>query len=195
MSETAPQVIVIAGANGAGKTTMAPFLLRDELRVLEYVNADPIAHGLSGFDPASVALQAGRVMLNRLHDLAEERKTFAFETTLSAKHYAGWIKKLRHDGYYFQLMFLWLRSADLAVQRVRERVHAGGHHVPELVIRRRYAAGLRNFAKLYRPLAATWAVYDNSHLPDPMMIAQGSQGEERCIIHADLWEHFQGMCQ
>lgn len=134
-------------------------------------------------------------MLNRLHDLAEERKTFAFETALSARHYAGWIKKLRHDGYYFQLMFLWLRSADLAVQRVRERVHAGGHHVPEQVIRRRYAAGLRNFAKLYRPLAATWAVYDNSHLPNPMMIAQGSQGEEHRIIHADLWEHFQGMCQ
>lgn len=193
MSEIAPQVIAIAGANGAGKTTMAPFLLRDELRVLEYVNADPIAHGLSGFDPASVALQAGRVMLNRLHDLAEERKTFAFETTLSAKHYAGWIKKLRHDGYYFQLMFLWLRSADLAVQRVRERVQAGGHDVPEQVIRRRYAAGLRNFSKLYQPIANTWAVYDNSDSPSPVMIAQGGQEDASNIIHADRWESFQGM--
>src|SRR6266404_2245124 len=85
MDETAPQVIVIAGPNGAGKTTLAPFLLRDQLGVLEYVNADPIALGLSGFDPASVALQAGRVMLNRLHDLAQQRRTFAFETTLAAK--------------------------------------------------------------------------------------------------------------
>jgi predicted ABC-type ATPase len=195
MNETAPQVVVIAGPNGAGKTTLAPFLLRDTLGVLEYVNADPIAQGLSGFDPASVALQAGRVMLNRLHNLGEQRKTFAFETTLAAKHYAGWIKKLRHDGYDFQLMFLWLRSADLAVQRVRERVRAGGHDVAEQVIRRRYDAGLRNFSKLYQPLADTWAVYDNSALPSPMMIAQGGQGEGQSIIHADLWERFQEMSQ
>lgn len=195
MSETSPQVVVIAGPNGSGKTTLSPFLLRDTLGVLEYVNADPIAHGLSGFDPASVALQAGRVMLNRLHDLAEQRKTFAFETTLAAKHYAGWIKKLRNDGYDFQLMFLWLRSADLAVQRVRERVRAEGHNVAEQVIRRRYAAGLRNFSKLYQPLANTWAVYDNSDLPSPKMIAQGGQSEEPSIIHADLWERFQEMSQ
>lgn len=193
MSETPPQVVVIAGPNGAGKTTLAPFLLRDTLRVLEYVNADPIAHGLSGFDPASVALQAGRVMLNRLHELAEQRKTFAFETTLSARHYAGWIEKLRNDGYAFQLMFLWLQSSDLAVRRVRERVQAGGHDVPEQVIRRRYAAGLRNFSKLYQPLANTWAVYDNSESPSPTMIAQGGEGEETSIIHADLWERFQEM--
>ena len=194
MNEAAPQVIVIAGPNGAGKTTLAPFLLRDELRVLEYVNADPIALGLSGFDPASVALQAGRVMLKRLHALAEQRKTFAFETTLAAKHYAGWIKELR-NGYEFQLMFLWLRSAELAVQRVRERVRVGGHDVAEPVIRRRYAAGLRNFSKLYQPLANTWAVYDNSDLPSPMMIAQGGQSDQPSIIHADLWERFQEISQ
>lgn len=193
MDETAPQVIVIAGPNGAGKTTLAPFLLRDQLGVLEYVNADPIALGLSGFDPASVALPAGRVMLTRLRDLAEQRKTFAFETTLSARHYAEWIKKLRHDGYDFQLTFLWLRSPDLAVQRVRERVRAGGHDVTEQVIRRRHAAGLKNFWKFYQSLANTWAVYDNSDSPNPIMIAQGAEGEGPSIIHADLWERFQGM--
>jgi len=134
-------------------------------------------------------------MLNRLHDLAEQRKTFAFESTLAAKHYAGWIKKLRNHGYAFQLMFLWLRSADLAVQRVRERVQAGGHHVPEQIIRRRYGAGLRNFSTLYQPLANTWAVYDNSHLPSPMMIAQGGQGDDESIIHDDLWESFREMSQ
>jgi predicted ABC-type ATPase len=134
-------------------------------------------------------------MLKRLHDLANREATFAFESTLAAKHYAGWIEKLRDGGYAFQLMFLWLRSADLAVERVRERVHAGGHDVPDQVIRRRYTAGLRNFAKLYRPLADTWAVYDNSHSPGPVMIAQGSQGEDHRIIDANLWERFQGMCQ
>jgi predicted ABC-type ATPase len=98
MSQIAPQVIIIGGPNGAGKTTLAPFFLRDRLKLRDYVDADPIAHGLSGFDPASVALQAGRVMLNRLHELAERRRTFAFETTLAARHYAEWIKKLRADG-------------------------------------------------------------------------------------------------
>ena len=101
MSETSPQVIIIAGPNGAGKTTLAPFLLRDKLGVLEYVNADPIALGLSGFDPGSVAFEAGRVMLSRLHELVGQRKTFAFETTLAAKHHAGWIQKLRNEGYAF----------------------------------------------------------------------------------------------
>jgi predicted ABC-type ATPase len=189
MSEIAPQVIVIAGANGAGKTTLAPFLLRDELRVLEYVNADPIAHGLSGFDPASVALQAGRVMLNRLHELAEQRKTFALETTLAAKHYAGWIGKLRDNGYAFQLMFLWLRSPDLAVQRVRARVHAGGHDVPEQIIRRRHAAGLKNFWEFYQPLADAWAVYDNSK-SEKVLIAAGDREVPLLIYDKRSWVSF-----
>jgi predicted ABC-type ATPase len=189
MVETTPQVVVIAGPNGAGKTTLAPFLLRDRLGLLEYVNADPIAHGLSGFDPASVALQAGRVMLNRLHELAEQRKTFAFETTLAAKHYAGWIKKLRDNGYAFQLIFLWLRSPDLAVQRVRARVRAGGHEVPEQVIRRRHAAGPTNFWEFYQPLADAWAVYDNSEL-EKSLIAAGDREVPLLIYDKRSWVSF-----
>ena len=189
MSETSPRVIIIAGPNGAGKTTLAPIILRDEWRVLEYVNADPIALGLSGFDPGSVAFDAGRVMLGRLHDLAAQRKTFAFESTLSAKSYATWIEKLRDDGYEFQLVFLWLKTADLAVQRVRERVRAGGHDVPEAVIRRRHQGGLRNFWRLYQPLANRWAVYDNSHASLPIMLAQGVGGETN-IIRSDSWHEF-----
>lgn len=94
-------MIVIAGPNGAGKTTLAPFLLRDTLKLREYVNADPIALGLSGFDPESVAFDAGRVMLKRLHELAGQKRTFAFETTLAARHYAAWIKGLRSAGFSF----------------------------------------------------------------------------------------------
>jgi len=193
MNETTPQIVVIAGPNGAGKTTLAPFFLRDKLGVLEYVNADPIAHGLSGFDPGSMALQAGRVMLNRLHELASQRKTFAFETTLAAKHYAGWIKKLRNEGYAFQIMFLWLQSPQLAVRRVRGRVQVGGHDVPEPIVLRRYAAGLKNFSNLYQPLANTWAVYDNSSSAHPTMIAQGGSGQDPNILDVDLWKRFQGM--
>jgi predicted ABC-type ATPase len=189
MSETSPQVIIIAGPNGAGKTTLAPFLLRDKLRVMEYVNADPIAHGLSGFDPTGVALQAGRVMLSRLHELAEQRKTFAFETTLAAKHYAEWIKKLRNDGYRFQLIFLWLQSRDLAVRRVQERVNAGGHDVPEQVILRRHAAGLRNFWEVYRPLADAWSVYDNSRL-EALPIAAGDRDVPLLVHDKRSWVSF-----
>ena len=190
MNETAPQVVVIAGPNGAGKTTLAPFLLRDKLRVLEYVNADPIALGLSAFDPGSVALRAGRVMLNRLRDLAAQRKTFAFESTLAARFYLQWIEGLRANGYNFQLMFLWLRSADLAVQRVRGRVRAGGHDVAEEVTRRRYAAGLRNFWELYQPLADAWSVYDNSKLTESSPVASGGKGAPFVIRDQDSWISF-----
>jgi predicted ABC-type ATPase len=190
MSEAAPQVIVIAGPNGAGKTTLAPFLLRDKLGVLEYVNADPIALGLSGFDPGSVAFEAGRVMLNRLHDLAMQRKTFAFESTLAARSYVHWIERLRGDGYIFQLMFLWLRSAELAVQRVRERVRAGGHDVAEEVIRRRYNSGLRNFWELYQPLADAWSVYDNSELAKSLPIASEGKDVPFLVRDQDSWASF-----
>jgi predicted ABC-type ATPase len=190
MPETSPQVVVIAGPNGAGKTTLAPFLLRDTLGLLEYVNADPIALGLSGFDPAGVAFAAGRVMLKRLHDLAGQRKTFAFESTLAARSYVPWIERLRRDGYRVQLMFLWLRSSDLAVQRVHERVRTGGHDVPVEVIRRRYSAGLRNFWSFYEPLADAWSVYDNSSSLKPLLIASGGRGRENEIIQTDYWREF-----
>lgn len=190
MGEANPQVIVIAGPNGAGKTTLAPFLLRDKLRLLEYVNADPIALGLSGFDPASVAIKAGRVMMHRLHELAEQRKTFAFETTLAARSYAAWLEKLRGAGYNFQLSFLWLRSPELAVHRVRERVRSGGHDVAEAVIRRRYDAGLKNFWTLYQPLAEAWSVYDNSASTKPISIATGGRNRALTILEATSWTRF-----
>lgn len=190
MPETSPQVVIIGGPNGAGKTTLAPFLLRDTLGVLEYVNADPIALGLSGFDPSSVAFAAGRVMLKRLHELAEQRRTFAFESTLAAKSYGRWLEQLIGNGYKVQMMFLWLRSPDLAVQRVRERVRAGGHDVAEDVIRRRYAAGLKNFSNVHRTLADTWAVYDNSDLSGPAMIARGGTAEPDMVIRPNLWSKF-----
>src|SRR5258706_4725877 len=109
------QVVIIAGPNGAGKTSLAPYLLRDWLGLLEYVNADTIAQGLSAFQPERAAFEAGRIMLKRLRELAEQRKSFAFETTLATRSYAGWLEKLRRDGYRVNLMFVWLNSPDLAV--------------------------------------------------------------------------------
>jgi predicted ABC-type ATPase len=188
MSDENPRVIIIAGPNGAGKSTLAPFLLRDRFGLLEYVNADTIALGLSAFNSESVAFEAGRVMLRRLHDLASEQQSFAFESTLASRSYAPWIGKLRQQGYKFHLLFLWLRTAKLAVRRVKERVKIGGHDVPEDVIRRRYKKGMLNFFELYQTLADTWVIYDNSAPGDPQLVAVGNLGSHPNIIRADIWK-------
>jgi predicted ABC-type ATPase len=143
-----PNVIVIAGPNGAGKSTLAPALLRDTLGILEYVNADTIAEGLSAFAPEDASFDAGRVMLGRLHELAAEGKDFSFETTLASRFYARWLEKLKLKGYFATLIFLYLENADLAVERVRGRVRMGGHNVGEDTIRRRYDRGLQNLFSL-----------------------------------------------
>ncbi|MDT4952583.1 MAG: hypothetical protein QOJ02_721 [Acidobacteriota bacterium] len=188
MGDENPQAIIIAGPNGAGKSTLAPFLLRDKFGLLEYVNADTIALGLSAFNSESVAFDAGRVMLRRLHDLANQRQSFAFESTLASRSYAPWISKLRQQGYDFHLLFLWLRSAELAVQRVRRRVLVGGHNVPEEIIRRRYQKGIRNFFELYQTLADTWVMYDNSASVNPLLVAAGGQGSIHIIVRPDVWQ-------
>lgn len=138
--------MILAGPNGAGKSTAAPELLQGELSVSEFVNADVIARGLSAFDPDRAAIAAGRVMLVRLNELARQRATFAFETTLASRSFAPWLRGLRTSGYAVHLVFLWLSSPDLAVQRVADRVRSGGHDVPPGTIRRRYGAGVRNVA-------------------------------------------------
>jgi predicted ABC-type ATPase len=126
-----PHVIVIAGANGAGKSTVAPFLLRDKLGVSEFVNADTLAQGLSAFAPEKAAITAGKIMLSRLNELAEVGKDFAFETTLSTRSFVPRLQKMRENAYKFKLVFLWLASSELAVSRVAERVRQGGHDIPK----------------------------------------------------------------
>ena len=192
MGEKQPQLAIIAGPNGAGKSTLAPVLLRDTRALREYVNADPIALGLSGFDPASVAIEAGRVMLTRVHELANEGRSFAFESTLAARSYAGWIEKLRGKGYQFHLVFLWLRSPELAVQRVRQRVRSGGHDVAEEIVRRRFSAGLKNFWTLYQPLADVWSVYDNSGSSTPVSVASGRGTQSLRVLAEKTWSEFGG---
>lgn len=182
-----PHVIVIAGPNGAGKSTAAPALLRDLLGVAEFVNADLIAQGLSGFDTASVALQAGRVMLVRIRQLAAQHRHFAFETTLATRGYAPWLAELKAAGYTFDLVFLALPAPEMAVARVAERVRAGGHDVPEDTIRRRYRRGMRNFFWLYRPLADRWWFFDNASSAGPELTARGERGQPEQVLNAPAW--------
>jgi predicted ABC-type ATPase len=180
-----PDVIVIAGANGAGKSTLAPFLLRDTFGITEYVNADTIAQGLSAFAPENSAFEAGRIMLQRLNELAASQKDFAFETTLASRFYAKWFAKLQTVSYEFHLVFLYLHSTELAIERVRSRVRLGGHDIPEEVIRRGYIKGLRNFFNLYQPIADSWRFYEASD--KPFLIASGEKSDKINISERDLW--------
>ena len=183
-----PHLIIIAGSNGAGKSTAAPALLKDALHVDNFVNADVIAQGLCAYQPEKAAIQAGRIMLDRIHTLAEEKVNFAFETTLASRTFAMWIPKLQKQGYQFHLIFLWLKNVELAIFRVNERVKSGGHSVPESTIRRRYAAGLKNFFNLYSPLAESWQFYDNSNAENLSLIASQIKQNNPIIKDKEVWK-------
>jgi predicted ABC-type ATPase len=193
MSDNRPNVIMIAGPNGAGKSTAAPILLADVLGVSEFVNADVIAQGLSAFNPEAAALAAGRIMLARLKELAAARQSFSFETTLASRTFAPWISSLTNSGYDFHLLFLWLPSAQFAIERVAQRVQAGGHYVPDDVVRRRYIKGLRNFFSLYQPLATSWRVYNNAvGIDGPRLIAAGNFLAEELVVDQAAWQSMKG---
>lgn len=191
MSESTPQVIILGGPNGAGKTTSARTVLAETLRVMTFVNADVIAQGLAGFDPTSAALEAGRIMLDRLRTLAARREDFAFETTLAARSYVPWLKELREKSYRVHLAYFWLASADLAVARVAARVRLGGHDVPEAIIRQRYLRSGRNFFHMYRAAVSTWEVYDNSQENNPVLVACGDASGLVLVGEEDTWERMQ----
>jgi predicted ABC-type ATPase len=183
-----PRIVIVAGPNGAGKSTVAEELLQGTLAVDEFVNADTIAQGLSWFRPQEQAVAAGRAMVARLRKLASSRKDFGFETTLAARRYARWLQTLHGKGYVSCVAFLWLPSPEASVTRVRSRVQAGGHDVPEDVIRRRFSRGLRNFFRLYRPAATTWRFYDNSAASGPRLIARGGAAGQEWVGDAGLWD-------
>lgn len=174
-----PDIFIIAGCNGAGKTTAAYNLLPDVFKTVEFVNADEIARGLSPFNPTGVAFQAGRIMLERLEQLIEENKNFSFETTLSGITYLNFIKKAKEKGYGITLFFVFLNSVNLAKERVALRVSKGGHSIPEEVIERRYHKGLLNFST-YAKEANDWYVYDNSG-SEYELVAKNIDKDEKII--------------
>lgn len=154
---------IIAGCNGAGKTTASFTILPEVLGCREFVNADEIAKGLSPFQPETVAFQAGRIMLGRIRELLNEGRTFAFETTLATKSYRNLVLEAQDLGYRVSLLFFWLDSPELAVDRVRTRVSEGGHDIPEDVIHRRYLGGLRNLFEIFMPIVDHWLIANNSN--------------------------------
>jgi len=168
------RIIIVAGSNGAGKTTFAREFLPKEVDCPVFVNADLIAAGLSPFEPAAAAIRAGRMMIEEIEAHVREKRSFAFETTLSGRRYARMIPQWQAVGYRIKLVFLYLEDVRIAAERIRVRVRQGGHGIPEDVVRRRYEAGWRNFQQLYKRLVDTWVLYDNSG-ETPVLVDAGGK--------------------
>jgi len=181
-----PNLYLISGCNGAGKTTASFTVLPEMLDCREFVNADEIARGLSPFQPEKVALEAGRIMLQRINELLKKQEDFAIETTLATRSYVQTIKKAKEKGYSITLVFFWLNSPELAIARVKKRVTEGGHNIPEEVIRRRYKKGIHNLFKLFIPICDYWILIDNSQNPY-IIVAEGQEDQELNIQNEQIW--------
>jgi len=158
----ATHLYIIAGCNGAGKTTASKTLLPKSLLVKEFVNADEIAKGLSPFNPEGVAIEAGRLMLHRIDELLTMNESFSIETTLSTRSYVNLVHRAHEKGYQIHLLFFWLDSIELAKKRVAERVSNGGHNIPDDIIERRYRMGLKNLFSIFMNEVDVWTIYDNT---------------------------------
>lgn len=184
-----PRVVVIAGPNGAGKSTIASGLLAEMPGITEYINADQIAARIDANDPAAVQFAAGREMFERIRLHAQHEEDFAMETTLSPKGLAPVFRYMRRvSSYRVYLLFVSLSSPELALHRIAMRVRMGGHDVPEVVVRRRYEGGLRNFFRLYLPLLDEWKFFDNSRMGSPILIARGGLERPVEILYPDRWK-------
>lgn len=164
-----PTLYIIAGCNGAGKTTASMSVLPDVLNCREFVNADEIAKGLSPFKPEEVAIEAGKLMLQRIDVLLSRHVTFAIETTLATRSYKNLVKRAKESGYKVILLFFWLSSPEMAEMRVAQRVASGGHNIPTDVICRRYWAGLQNLFEIFVPIVDLWSLYDNNAEVQPIV--------------------------
>ena len=183
--EQPPQFIIIGGGNGSGKSTSAALVLGSDV---PYINADEIAKGLPEVEGENKDVRASRILINAMAEHEERREDFAIETTLASRSLAPRVRHLQETGYEFQLLFFWLNSPELNIQRVAERVRSGGHHIPEDVIRRRYVAGLKNFFSLYMPLADTWGAYDNSIKGELKVVAEGKRDTIDVLLLPQSWE-------
>lgn len=171
---------IISGPNGAGKTTASYTVLPKILRCKEFVNADEIARGLSPFNPESVAIEAGRLMLKRINELLQRNVSFSIETTLSTRSYFRLVEKAHSQGYDVTLLYFWLKSPQQAIERVAERVAKGGHNIPNDTIIRRYWEGLDNLFNIYMPIVDTWILVNNGETPR-IIVATGGRDQETII--------------
>jgi predicted ABC-type ATPase len=182
-----PNLYIISGCNGAGKTTASFTILPEMLDCKEFVNADEIAKGLSPFQPESVSFQAGRIMVERIDELLNSGVNFAFETTLTTLSYLNTIKAAKEKGYSVNLLYFWLNDVNLAIERVKIRVSEGGHNIPEETIRRRYFRGIFNLTNKFTALCDYWIVINNSSRPFTF-VAEGQGSNEMKVHDNAIWQ-------
>ncbi len=181
-----PNLYIIAGCNGAGKTTAATVLLSDVFHTDIFINADNIAATLNPHKPEIVAMKAGRMMLEQIQNRLSQNQSFAIETTLATRTYLNLVKQAQLSGYEVVLHFLYLPSVEMAIERVGLRVSNGGHHIPSDVIERRYHRGIKYLCE-YLKLADRWYIYENKDSP-PLIIARGEMPDSILIYNFELWE-------
>jgi predicted ABC-type ATPase len=182
-----PNLYIIAGCNGAGKTTASITILPEILQCNQFVNADYIAYGLSPFNMESVAIEAGRIMLRRIDELLEALEDFAIETTLSTRSYVSLVHRAKRLGYKVSLIYIWLSSPELALRRVGERVRKGGHNIPADVVKRRYFKGISNLFRLFMPICDSWIIADNS-LDELATIARNTVEFGNVLENGEIWD-------
>ena len=182
---------IISGCNGAGKTTASYTVLPEILKVEEFVNAAEIARGLSPFNPDSMAIEAGRLMLKRIDELLLVGKNFAIETTLATRSYAKLVERAHRQGYVVHLVYFWLSSPQLAKERVASRVSQGGHNIPPDVIQRRYDLGIRNLLEIFIPIVDGWLIVDNSELTQAI-VAEGGMNVQTIVYNETLFSKIKG---
>lgn len=184
---TDKHLYIISGPNGAGKTTASYSVLPKILHCKEFVNADEIARGLSPFNPESVAIEAGRLMLNRIKELLYRNESFSIETTLATRSYYRLIEKAHQQNYEVTLLYFWLNSPEQARERVAERVRKGGHNNPVEIIERRYSEGIDNLFNIYMPIVDTWILVDNSKTPRSV-VASGGKSQSLVVRNRVLYK-------
>jgi len=184
------EAVILGGPNGAGKTSWALRYLDPTLGIREFVNADEIARGLSPLNAEGAAFAAGRLLIERIHTLADAGESFAFETTCAGKGHLRLLERCRAAGYRITLIFLWLPSVDAAIARVARRVREGGHFVPDAIVARRFAGGLRNMRHLYLLAADIALIYDNSDGSD-VLIAERRPGSELIVHDKARWSQIE----
>ena len=189
-----PRLYIISGCNGAGKTTASYSLLPEMLDCSQFVNSDEFAKGLSPFDPSKASIQASRYMIMKIRYLLKRQQDFAIETTLATRTLLKTVRMAQDAGYTVTVLYFWLNSPDLAVERVRARVEAGGHNIPEDTIRRRYNIGIYYFFNLYAPICERWILADNSQIPF-RVVAEGSKNEIINIKDEDTYSKIHAIAE
>lgn len=169
-----PRLYIVSGCNGSGKTTASYQLLPRMLECYEFVNSDEFAKAISPFEPEKVPIQASRYMLLKIKSLFKKRADFGIETTLAVRSVLKMIRKAQDEGYEVTLLYFWLQSPQMAIDRVKARVESGGHSIPEETIIRRYYTGIKYLFNDYIPLCDRWILADNSEFPF-RVIAEGNK--------------------